>query len=261
MGLKVPHWLKVLGGEDAVRWIWAARRRGTPLGDYYRRDTPTLDTSWEAVEFLAVDLETTGLDPAADSIVSIGWVPIINGGVVLAQARHHLVRPARPMPEHSAVLHGILDDTAQAAPPLAEILPAFLLALKGRIPVAHHAAAERGFLNAACQALYGAPLVVPYVDTLALEGRLLHRRGDTPAPGALRLAACRDRYGLPRYRAHDAVVDALACAELLLAQIAYMAPPPPPPIPTAAPAIGAVPVKGTRRMDGGRPVRLEHLLS
>lgn len=247
MGGWTPRWLKALGGEDVVRWMWAARRRGTPLGDYYRRDTPTLDTPWDAVEYLAVDLETTGLDPVSDSIVSIGWVPIVKGGVVLAQARHHLVRPSRPMPERSAVLHGILDDTAQAAPDLSEVLPAFLLALKGRVPVAHHAAAERGFLTAACQVLYGAPLVVPYVDTLALEGRLMARRGGTIEPGALRLAACRERYGLPRYRAHDALIDALACAELLLAQAAHMSPWPQ--------------AKGTRRMDAGRPVRLEHLLS
>lgn len=247
MALALPRWLKALGGEDLVRWTLAARRRGTPLGDYYRRDTPTLDKPWEEVEFLAVDLETTGLDPATDSIVSIGWVPVIKGGVVLAQARHHLVRPPRPMPEPSAVLHGILDDTAQAAPDLADVMPSFLLALKGRIPVAHHAAAERGFLNAACQSLYGAPLVVPYVDTLALEGALMNRRGATIAPGSLRLAACRERYGLPRYRAHDALVDALACAELLLAQVAHMAPTPP--------------RGGTRRMDASRPVRLEQLLS
>lgn len=252
MALAVPRWLKALGGEDLVRWSLAARRRGTPLGDYYRRDTPTLDKPWDEVEFLAVDLETTGLDPATDSIVSIGWVPIIKGGVVLKHARHHLVRPARAMPEHSAVIHGILDDTAQAAPDLAEVLPAFLLALKGRIPVAHHAAAERGFLNAACQALYGAPLVVPYVDTLALEGRLMARRGAAVERGSLRLAACRDRYGLPRYRAHDALVDALACAELLLAQVAHMTPTPN----TAKPR-----AKGTTRMDAGRPVRLEQLLS
>ncbi|MGL5147516.1 MAG: hypothetical protein ACRC7Q_08495, partial [Plesiomonas shigelloides] len=40
--------------------------------------------------------------------------------------------------------------------------------------------------------------------------------------GSLRLGACRQRYGLPVYSAHTAMVDALGCAELLLAQLASM---------------------------------------
>jgi DNA polymerase-3 subunit epsilon len=244
------RWLKALIGEDLVRWGLAARRRGTPLGDYYRVDTPTTDTPWDRVPFLAVDLETTGLDPLTDAIVSIGWVPVIGGRVVLAEARHHVVRVARPMPESSAVLHGILDDEAAAGADIADVLPLFLDALKGRVPVAHHAASERGFLDAACQQLYGAPLVVPYVDTLGLEVRLRKRRGDPMGPGQLRLPACREHYGLPRYRAHSALVDALACAELLLAQVAYMTPKPE--------RIGA---KVAGRVDGRHPIRLEHLLT
>ncbi|MFA7431262.1 MAG: exonuclease domain-containing protein [Rhodospirillaceae bacterium] len=244
------RWLQALIGEDLVRWGLAARHRGTPLGDYYRVDTPTTDTPWDTVPFLAVDLETTGLDPQADAIVSIGWVPVIGGRVVLAEARHHVVRVARPMPEASAVLHGILDDEAAAARGLEQVLPEFLAALKGRVPVAHHAASEREFLDAACRRLYGAPLVVPYVDTLGLEVRQCKRRGDTMGPGQLRLPACRERYGLPRYRAHNALVDAVACAELLLAQVAYMTPQPV--------RIGA---QGAGRVDGRHPIRLEQLLT
>ncbi|MGC2855539.1 exonuclease domain-containing protein [Novispirillum sp. DQ9] len=247
-GGSLARWFKALVGEDLVRWTLAARRRGTPLGEYYRRDTPTVDKPWTEVEFLAVDLETTGLDPAVDSIVSIGWVPIVRGGIVLSQARHALVRPSRQMPEHSAVLHGILDDRAQAAPDLAEVLPVFLMALRGRIPVAHHAVAERGFLDAACMALYDAPLVVPFVDTLALERRLLGRRAEGAEPGMLRLGACRERYGLPRYRAHNALVDALACGELMLAQAAHMTP-------------RRTPPRDQRRMDAPRSLRLEQLLT
>lgn len=249
------RWLQALVGADVTRWWLAARRRGTPLGAYYRHDTPTTDTPWEDVAFLAVDLETTGLDPRTDSIVSIGWVPVIGGGVVLAEACHHLVRVPRPMPDSSAVLHGILDQHLEGAPDLAEVMPLFLQALEGRVPVAHHAASERGFLNAACERLYQAPLVVPYVDTLALEGRLRSRRGERPAAGEMRLAACRERYGLPRYRAHNALLDAVACAELLLAQVAYMRP-------AGARRSGAGRRSGrTPRMDAARAVRLEQLLT
>jgi DNA polymerase-3 subunit epsilon len=217
-------WLRAIVGDDVTRWAWALRLAGTPLGRYYRLDTATRDSLWWQVEFLAVDLETTGLDPRQDAIVSIGWVPVSGGRVRLDGAAHRLVRPEQGISDASAVIHGILEDHVREAPPLAEVLPEFLAALAGRVPIVHHAAVERGFLDAACEALYGAPLVVPYVDTLALERRRLDRRGQVARPGDLRLHACRDRYGLPRYRAHNALVDALAAAELLLAQVAHMDP-------------------------------------
>jgi len=47
--------------------------------------------------------------------------------------------------------------------------------------------------------------------------------GADPPASQLRLWGARERFGLPRYRAHDAAVDALACAELYLAQAAELA--------------------------------------
>ena len=67
---------------------------------------------------------------------------------------------------------------------------------------------------------------------LAKAGRkvlVLERRavaggwGSEPEGGALRLWAARERRGLPVYRAHEALTDALACAELYLAQAAELA--------------------------------------
>jgi len=214
--------LGTLLGNDVTRWWLALRCRGTPMRDYYRVDYATLDTPWHEVEFLAVDLETTGLDPKVDSIVSFGWVPIIGGAVRVGEARHRLVRTDRPVTEESAVLHGILDDHLAEAPPLEEVLPDFLDALTGRVPVAHHAPVEVGFLGAACRRLYGCPLEVPFVDTLDIERRLHDRSGRLVSSGEMRLQACRARYNLPRYRGHHALVDALACAELLLAQASHM---------------------------------------
>ncbi len=66
------------------------------------------------------------------------------------------------------------------------------------------------------------------VDTLELEARFhRHRRARMlatmlgRAPASLRLDASRRRYRLPRYSAHHALTDALATAELFLAQVGY----------------------------------------
>ncbi len=212
-------WSGLLGG-DVVRWILALRCPPGPLKAYYRTDTPTLDTPYTRAEFLAVDLETTGLDRRRDEIVSIGFVPVREGRARLAEAEHHLVRPTCPVGDAAAKVHGLLDDRLAAAEPLAEVLPRLLAALTGRIPIAHHAAVEREFLDRACREVYGYPLAVPWIDTLALARRRKALVGVPVADGALRLAACREAYGMPRHRSHNAVSDALACAELFLAQAA-----------------------------------------
>jgi len=211
----------IIGTDMARKVLWLRCRPG-PLKDYYAVDYPTLDTPWHAVEFLAIDLETTGLNPDTDEILSVGYAPIRNASVVFSEAGHHLVRPTRPIPEESAVIHGLLDRHLKSAPSLESVLPKVLKALTGRVPVVHFADVERHFLDAACRRLYGHPLLVPYVDTLRIEKRVVERRQNAVSPGQLRLNTVRERYTLPRYKAHDACLDAIAAGELFLAQVAHM---------------------------------------
>jgi DNA polymerase-3 subunit epsilon len=93
--------------------------------------------------------------------------------------------------------------------------------LHGRVLLAHHSPVEVGFLGAATVAAWGARPPLVAVDTLALEHRL---RVDVHGAvrGSLRLDAARRTHGLPRYAAHHALTDAVAAAELLLAQVAEL---------------------------------------
>ncbi|GEO81803.1 exonuclease domain-containing protein [Pararhodospirillum oryzae] len=212
-----PLWRHVFGMDLRRLWLGMRSPRG-PLRAYYRAPCPRPATPWPAVEYLALDIEATGLDAETDEILSIGYVPIIEGRVRLAEAGYHLVRPRRPVPEETAVIHGILDGHLENAPRLSQVLPVVLQALAGRVPVAHHAHMERFFLSRACRRLYGQPLEMPFVDTMALEYRQLGGPDQPLAPGSLRLGRIRARRGLPRYPAHNALSDALATAELMLAQ-------------------------------------------
>lgn len=195
-----------------------------PLADLEAAAEPARDTPVAELELVALDLETTGLDPRRHEVLSVGWVPVRGGEVVLGGARHLPVRPRGNVGD-SAVVHGLTDDALASAPTLEEVLPEVVTALIGpgpvrRVLVAHFSRVETTFLGAACREAWGAPLRVPVVDTLEVERRLL--RGTPDAAGAVRLDACRVRHGLPRYRAHSAVVDAIACAELFLAQCAVL---------------------------------------
>jgi DNA polymerase-3 subunit epsilon len=189
-----------------------------PLSDYLSVPLTPPSVPLSELRLLAVDIETTGLDPRADRMLSIGYVPVDGGSVVLGGAGRVVVRDDAGV-GHSATVHGLTDDALARGEPLADAVAGLLAALTGRVLLAHFARIETGFLSAACERLWGASMPCVVVDTLELEHRVVTQRGQRdPAPGALRLWAARERHGLPVYRAHEALTDALACAELYLAQ-------------------------------------------
>lgn len=187
-----------------------------------RHAPPHRRTDVRELRLLAIDLETTGLDPGRDQILAVGSLPVEGLTIDLAGARQDWVRPEGPVGP-SAAIHGLTDDRLRDQRPLDEVLPALLGALHGRVLLAHHARIEVEFLVAACRRLYGAAPVFVAVDTVHLQRRVLGGRWHAPEPEELRLDAARHHFGLPRYRAHEALTDALACAELYLAQVAHLA--------------------------------------
>lgn len=176
-------------------------------------------TPVEDLRLLAIDLETSGLSPAHDRILAVGWVPVDGTRIDLSGARRHLVRQDEP--GDAVTIHRLTHDDLETGRPLAEVLAELRTALEGRVLLAHHAPFDRGFLDAGYRSLGQPSLRGPDVCTLVLQRRLLTPRGEIPR-GALRLWRARAHYGLPVARAHDALGDALACAELYLAQVAEL---------------------------------------
>jgi DNA polymerase-3 subunit epsilon len=203
-------------GPAARRRRLAARAPAGPLRDCLEAPLPDERSDLRQLRCLALDLETTGGDPARDAILSFGWVALDALRIDLSSACHRLVRIDGAVSPGSAVIHRITDDQTQSGMPLAEALDELLAALRGRVLIAHHARTELGFVAAACRKAFGSGIEIPALDTLAIAARR-HRQA---APGELRLEALRRRYGLPRYPVHHALSDALACAELFLALVA-----------------------------------------
>jgi len=172
----------------------------------------------QTVSYLALDLETTGLDPAADTIVSVGWVPIADAHIRMSGARHLFVSIDGSVAQ-SATIHRIRDSDLSAGVPEEEALHAALDALQGRVLLVHHAPLDLRFLHAACRRHCSVPLHARVVDTLRLAHARKSRGRQEAREGALRLDALRGEFNLPRYPAHDALTDALATAELFLAML------------------------------------------
>lgn len=203
----------------------ARARRGlgedTALSRYLDTPLPDRSTPLESLPLLALDLETTGLDPDRHHIVSIGFVPIDGLEIVLAGARTIVIRTNEEVGQ-SATLHHLTDDDLAAGKPLADALEIVFEAMIGRVLLAHYATIEQDFLDRASREVYGVKVAMTAVDTLELQRRQTSNILVNNRDGSLRLGAARSYHNLPRYRPHEAFTDALACAELYLAQVSAM---------------------------------------
>lgn len=193
----------------------------SPLRDYLAAALPDPRTPAEELQLLAVDIETTGLHPRNDHVLSVGFVPVDGLAIDLSGARRFVINAGVDVGQ-SAAIHGLTDDQIASGSRLDDVVPEILAALRGRVLLAHYTDIEERFISAACERLYGSRMPVARVDTLELHRRLIVGWGESPMRLALRLWSARSRYGLPVYKAHEALVDALACAELYLAQVAEM---------------------------------------
>ena len=166
-------------------------------------------------------METTGLEKNKDRVISLGWVVIQNGSIKLNTASHILLKNG-PIGEKTVGIHMITDEdiTHKGRRPKSAIRY-FRRLLRTRILVVHHAPIEIGFLQKLWKEHKISPLSFLILDTLAIERSYKNNTQQVMQQGDYRLPECRTRYGLPDYRGHDALTDALATAELFLAQIQH----------------------------------------
>jgi ATP-dependent DNA helicase DinG len=152
-------------------------------------------------ELVAIDLETTGLDPAQDAIIEIGAVRMVEGKVV--EEFSTLVNPNRPIPPLVTQLTGIQAEDVADAPPIQTVLPR-LRAFAGSLPwMAHNISFDAAFLNR--QGLMQNNLKI---DTYELASVLL------PKAARYNLTALTQMIGFDIEAAHRALYDARASAYL-----------------------------------------------
>ncbi len=176
---------------------------------------------WREVVFWSLDLETTGVDPARDHVLSVGIVPVREGVVRWSERYYSLVRPpASQVPSVEAMaVHHIVPADLEGAPSIEEILPEIARRIAEGALLVHWARLDVGVLRrlfAERGLEWPRP---PVVDTVRLLSRLSHRRRQiVPHAEGLptELGAARLEMGLPGHRRHHALDDALATAELFL---------------------------------------------
>ena len=157
-------------------------------------------------EYVAFDIETTGLHQKHDAITEIGAVVIKNGEIL--ERFQTFVNPNRHLTPEIISLTGITDAMLKDAPQLKEAIPAFLDFVAGRPLVAHNAEFDIGFIREGCRKL-GIDFAPTYVDTLILAQNLL------PELGKYKLDIVAEHLQLPAFQHHRASDDAATCGLFL----------------------------------------------
>jgi DNA polymerase-3 subunit epsilon len=200
-----------------------AEKVGHPLARVYL-EMPFPDkkrNAWE-LDYLVLDFETTGLDARKDAILSMGYTEIRGGRVKMDACTHRIIKLNIPLPPETVVIHKITDDRMNAGIHLHDALHELVERMTGKVLVVHFAHIEQTFLQAAMERVYGHKLPLLMLDTLAIERRWRERAQQAIIPNQFRLGNLRNAYNLPRYGAHSALMDAIATAELFLAEMSYM---------------------------------------
>ena len=157
-------------------------------------------------EFVAFDVETTGLSAETDRLTEIGAVIFKNGQI--GEKFSTFVDPGMPIPPNITELTGIRDSDVAGAPGEAEAMRAFLGFVGGRPIVAHNAAFDTGFMSAAC-GRHGIRFEPVVLDTLAISRRLL------PELRRHKLDIVSKHLGLPEFNHHRAYDDAEVVARMM----------------------------------------------
>ena len=164
-----------------------------------------------ALEAVALDTETTGLDPRKASIVEIGAARIVRGQLDPDAVFQQLVRPGVPIPAAAVDIHQIDDSAVATAPRFADVWPTLSDYLGDSVLIGHTIGFDLALLTYECERI-GVALRTP----VALDIRLLAEVAEPNLAGYSldHLAAWLE---IEISRRHSALADAIAAGRIFCA--------------------------------------------
>lgn len=170
-------------------------------------------TPLERLPMVAIDCETTGLDPRRDRIVSFAAVRIDPGLHVTAHAALDLlIDPGIDIPARAVAVHGIDREQLAGAPSFVDAFPRIAATLAGAVVVGHHVGFDLAILDreaARGRLPWREP---PSFDTANLAAAFGHRTDH------LDLDVVLAHLGIePKGQRHSAAGDARRAADLFVA--------------------------------------------
>ncbi|GGJ96416.1 3'-5' exonuclease [Luteimonas terricola] len=182
------------------RW-WLQRKAGD--GEWAGLLRPAPPGEW-----ISLDLETTGLDPKQDHILSLAAVPVRDGRVLTSERFERRIRADREFGIDSIRHHHITPDEAAEGVAVTAAVREFLHWLEGRTLLGYHLSFDLAMLSPHVRGLAGFGLPNPRVD-LADAYAARARRALPNAPPNLEFRHIADSLGVPVLGRHSALGDAV----------------------------------------------------
>lgn len=153
--------------------------------------------------FVAIDVETTGLEDDAE-IIEVGLAIVENG--VVTDTWQTLVKPQKRIPRDIAIMTGISNDMVADAPRWAEIEDELLAQVEGKLLIAHNYPFDKGRL----EFQLGRSLTGSWLDSHDMAKLFL------PTLSSYKLMAIASHLHIPDTNHHRALNDAIVCAQVFL---------------------------------------------
>lgn len=156
-------------------------------------------------DYVALDVETTGLNPAEDRIIEIGMAKVLDGVIVAKYAT--LVNPQAFISERITSITGITDKMVEDKPVIAQIIRD-IVEFIGDLPIlGHNIVFDYGFIKKAA-INNGIKFERQGIDTLKLARRLL------PEVPKKSLPFLCEYFGIDAGNSHRAYDDAISAIRL-----------------------------------------------
>lgn len=162
--------------------------------------------------FVALDIETTGLDPVKNKIIELAAIRIEEGAV--AEKFSELVYPGEPVSGFITNLTGITNGMLRGARTIEQVLPDFLAFVGDSVVLGQNVRFDISFIGENSRRLFGRYFSNDYLDTLRFSRMLFKEHRHHTLADQVR------RFGIGESVEHRALADAeqtYRCYEYMMA--------------------------------------------
>jgi len=179
----------------------------------YRSHSPvSANLPLETLRFVVADVETTGLNPFADQLISIGAVEILDSRILLGSGFEVVFRQPQASANANILVHGIDGTTQMGGVEPAAAALMFLDFAKNAPLVGFHSDFDRLMIDRAFTKAIGCAPANSWLDLAYLAPAVMPEPERRLPRG---LDEWMDRFGISNLSRHNALADALATAQLL----------------------------------------------
>jgi DNA polymerase III subunit epsilon len=170
-----------------------------------------------ADEAVAIDCETTGLDPRRDDIVTVAAVHIRGARILAASRFEAMVKPAAKMNVEAIKVHRLREGDVAGGRTMEEVLPELLRFIGSRPLVGYYLEFDVAMIDKHARRLLGIELPNRRIEVSGLYYERKYRDAPPSVQADLSFAAILADLGLPLLDQHDAFSDALMTAMMYVA--------------------------------------------